>query len=383
MSGPTVEQIQAIPVAHSLASGKSYGSARTQVTSRAATLVRLVTSDGAVGWGECFGPPTAVAPLVEEIGNSLVGQSVDYIDPFIARMLQINYHLASAGLYVSALSGVNIALWDAWGHTLGVSISRLLGGRSRERVRAYASTGYVTADQSIEAYAEMLESAVTEGFSDAKIKLGLGLMQDRQRAEVARDYLGDDGYLMVDFNGNYTADTALRVIESLADIGIHWVEEPVPPEDWSGLRRVQEAGVPLAGGEALYTRFGFREIISRRLLDIIQPDVCKCGGFSEACAVANLARTWNIRLSPHTWGTAISLAASLQLLASLPDYPHPSHAPEPLWFEFDRGPNRLREELLTVRLSQQDGYVPIPDGPGLGIEINTDTVEDLRLDRGR
>ncbi len=382
MSDPTIREVQAIPLAHDLGPGNAYGSARGRVSARTTTLVRLVTSEGVVGWGECFGPPVVMVPLVEELGESLVGQPVDRIEPFLAQILQSGYHRTTGGLHVFALSGVEIAMWDAWGRTLGVSVGRLLGGRARDEVIAYASTGYVTADLDVGAYAQTITAAVEEGFKGAKVKIGLGYSRDRQRAEVAREHLGDHRYLMVDFNSNYTADVALRVLESLYELDIHWAEEPVPPEDLAGFRRLRNLRTPLAGGEALCTRSGFREIVSGRLLDIVQPDVCKCGGLSEARAIANLARTWNVRLSPHTWGGAISQAATLQLLASIPDYPHTEHAPAPLWFEFDRGTNRLREDLLDTPFRLQDGYLSIPDEPGLGVEVDVTAVEALRMDGG-
>lgn len=379
---PTIQEIQAIPLAHDLGPGNAYGSARGRVSARTATLVRLVTSDGVVGWGECFGPPMVMVALVDEISESLVGQPVNCIEPFLSRMMQTGYHRTTGGLHVFALSGVEIAMWDAWGHTVGISVGRLLGGRARDEVIAYASTGYVTADLDIGEYADTITAAVEEGFKGAKVKVGTGYSQDRQRAEAAREQLGDDRYLMVDFNSNYTADVALHVLKSLYELDIHWAEEPVPPEDLAGFRRLRKLGTPLAGGEALCTRFGFRDVISERLLDVVQPDVCKCGGLSEARAIANLARTWNVRLSPHTWGGAIGQAATLQLLASIPDYPHTEHASAPLWFEFDRGSNRLRENLLEEPFRLQDGYLSIPDEPGLGVEVDVEAVEALRMDGG-
>lgn len=382
MITPTIQEIRAIPLVHKLGPEGAYGSARGKVSARTATIVRLTTSDGVVGWGECFGPPVVMVPLVEELGERLVGRPVDRIEPFLAQTFQSGYHRTIGGLHIFALSGVEIAMWDAWGRTLGVSVGRLLGGRARERVIAYASTGYVTADLDISAYAETVIAAVEEGFKGAKVKVGLGYSQDRQRAEVARKHLGGDRYLMVDFNGNYTADVALRVLESMSDLDVHWAEEPVPPEDLPGFGHLRGLGIALAGGEALCTRFGFREVISKRLLDVVQPDVCKCGGLSEARAIASLARTWNVRISPHTWGGAISQAATLQLLASIPDYPHTEHAPDPLWFEFDRGHSRLREDLLEEPLRLEDGYLSIPDGPGLGVEIDVEAIEALHMDGG-
>jgi D-galactarolactone cycloisomerase len=374
-----VDRVDAFPLSYSL--DTAYGSARGTVAARTTTLVRLVTTDGVAGWGECFGPPRVMAPLVEELSAPLIGQPVSDIEPFIAQSLQRAYHLSNGGLHVCALSGLDIAMWDAWARTLDVSVSRLLGGRARDVVRAYASTGYVTADLEVERFKESVLAAVEEGFTAVKVKIGLGLELDRPRAEATREAIGDAGILMVDFNANCTADTARRIVDGLSDLNIYWMEEPVPPEDLEGYRSLRQLGIPVAAGEALFTRYGFREIIASRLVDVVQPDVQKCGGLSEAKVIAHLARTWNVRLAPHHWGGAVSQAATLQFLASIPDYPHTEHAPEPLWLEFDRAPNALREDLPVEPIRADGSYVEIPDGPGLGIELNDDAVQALRLER--
>lgn len=373
----TVRAVEAIPVVHRLS--EPYGSARGLVSERAATLVRLQTSDGIVGWGECFGPPRVLVPLVEELRDLLVGARVDSMVPFAAAVVQAGYHRTFGGLHVFALSGVDVALWDAWGKTLGVSVGSLLGGRARDAVRAYASTGYATVDLDLGRYAEGIAEAVEEGFTGAKVKVGMGLRRDRERAEAAREALGDDRHLMIDFNANYTADAARLSVAALSDLDVHWVEEPVPPEDLAGFRELKGSGPPISGGEALCLRHGFRNLISERLLDVAQPDVCKCGGLSEASAIVDLARTWNVRVSPHVWGGAVGQAATLQLLSSVPDYPHTRHAPYPLWFEFDRAPNRLRTDLLVEPFRLVDGEVAIPDGPGLGVDVDPEALESLRM----
>lgn len=374
-----VDRIEAFPLSFAL--DQPYGSARGMVSARTATLVKLTTTDGIVGWGECFGLPAAVVPLVEDMGARLTDCPLDGIEVFAARAMQSTYHNGIGGLHVCALSGIDIALWDAWGKSLGFSVARLLGGRARNKVKAYASTGYVTPSHSLEAFREEIAAALAEGFTAVKVKLGLGVEEDRRRAEAARELIGDDKELMVDLNSNCTSDVAARLIDSLRDLDLYWVEEPVPPEDVSGYRRMRDCGVRIAGGEALFTRFGFRDVISERLVDVAQPDVAKCGGLSEAKAIAHLARTWNVSVSPHHWGGAVSQAATLQFLAALPDYPHVDNPPESVWFEFDRAPNGLRDEVGVEPVRATASEVVIPDAPGLGIEVDEDTVERLRLDR--
>lgn len=385
MSRPTdVVRLDVFPVLHELARGERYGSARGRAPARAATIVRVETAEGAVGWGEGFGPPQVVAAAVRELAPEVLHRPVHRIVPLVHETLQTGYHRGHSGLHICALSAVEMALWDAWGRTLGTPVGTLLGGRSRDTLTAYASTGYVLDhEDGDERYAEMLDEAVASGFPAVKVKLGLGRERDRRRAELARERLGPDRALMVDFNGNYTADVALDVLRVLHDLDITWVEEPVPPEDLAGLARVRAAGIPIAAGEAVYTRYGFRPLIAGQLADIVQPDLAKCGGFAEARAVVDLALTWNLRVSPHVWGGAVAQAASLQLLSAIPEAPHTSIAPHPLWLEFDRGANRLREELLTTPFTPVDGTVAIPDGPGLGVEVDEDALARLTMEADR
>jgi D-galactarolactone cycloisomerase len=238
----------------------------------------------------------------------------------------------------------------------------------------------VRADRDIGRFSSELEHAFT-GFAGAKIKCGLGVVEDRERAEAARAVLGPNAALMVDFNGNYSADQARASIDSMAHLQLAWVEEPLAPDDVQGLRLLRSLDVPLATGEALYTRAPFRALITERLVDFVQPDVTKIGGLAEAKSVCEMARTWGVRVSPHVWGGGVALAAALQLLGSIPDYPHTAVVPEPLWLELDRGDNDLRERLLVRPFLVQDGLIPVPDGPGLGIEVDETAVEQLREDR--
>ena len=377
----TIARIEAIPVTHALDGSHRYGSSRGLVPGRGATLVRLETSDGVVGWGEAWGASAGTWALVDELGGQLVGTTLKPSSNWLTDLLQRSYHYSSSGPLTVAASALDIAMWDAFARTLGLPVHALLGGPTRDRLSAYASTGYVTADNEPGQFRAALESAAAEGFRAVKIKLGLGLDSDQHRTQIAREVFGPDATVFVDFNGNYTADQALRSIEALRAFGIGWVEEPVTPDDRHGMRLMRAAGVALAAGEAVYTRFGFRDLIADRLIDVVQPDVSKCGGISEARVIAHLAQTWNVRFSPHVWGGVIAQAASVQLLASVPNYPHTDHQPEPMWLELDRGINALRDELAGAPLRQNGTEVLVPDGPGLGIEIDEDAVARLRSDR--
>ncbi|WP_053206381.1 mandelate racemase/muconate lactonizing enzyme family protein [Jiangella muralis] len=381
MTVPQIARIEAVAVRDVFAPDDAYGSARGLVQARAATLVRLETTDGVVGWGEAWGSSRATAVLIDELAGGLAGARLEPSGSWLTRLFNQGYHHSSGGHHIAAAGAIDIAMWDALGRTLGVPVHVLLGGRTRDRLTPYASAGYVTRDNDHGRFADGLRALAADGYTGVKIKLGLGFDSDVARARTAREILGPDAAILLDFNGNYTADQARRSIDRLREFAPGWIEEPVSPDDRSGWALLRGCGVPLAAGEAVYTRYGFRDLIAERLVDVVQPDVSKCGGLGEARVIAHLAQTWNVRFSPHVWGGVVAQAASVQLLAAVPDYPHVDHPAEPLWLEHDRGRNALRDELATRPFTLTDGAVVVPDGPGLGIEIDEDALDRLRVDR--
>ncbi|MUW13675.1 mandelate racemase/muconate lactonizing enzyme family protein [Halorubrum sp. CBA1125] len=376
-----VASVDAIPLSYQLGDGRGYGSARGTVTQRTSTLIRVETGDGAVGWGEAFGPPKSIATLVDELlTDMVVGMDPYEVESLCDRNYTGLYHFGSRGVVQSAISGIDIALWDLIGRVTGTSIARLLGGRNREHVTPYASTMYIT--QWGQPPAEPIQAAVDEGFSAAKIKIGRNIEDDVERVQIARDRLGDDARLMVDCNGNYRPEQAIELDDALSPFDVSWIEEPIPPENRSGYAELKRAiDTPVAAGEASYGRFEFKELIDDRTVDVVQPDVCKCGGLSEARFIAKLATTENLAVSPHVWTGAVGLAASLQFAGSLPNYPHSTNVPEPVLFEVDRADNGLREELLTEPFDFAGDTLEIPDAPGLGVEPDPAAIERYRVDQ--
>lgn len=376
-----IRAIEAIPLRYDVPTG-AYGSARGMVSARTTCLVRVETDEGLVGLGEAFGPPRVMAAQVRELAPIFLGQ-----DPFDHEKLwgvatNGRYHWGRTGLHIAALSGIEIACWDLMGKAVGRPAAKLLGGWNRDHVTAYASTGYFT--ERPDGYRRLVEQAAAEGFRLIKIKCGDGIRSDLERIDLVYEIAGADVGVMVDLNGNYTADLALQLAPELEARRVVWLEEPVPPEDLDGYARLRDGcRVPLASGEADALRVGFRELIARRLLDVVQPDVTTCGGLAEAKAIVRMAQTWNLRFSPHVWGGAVALAAALQLVAATPPHPHVAREAAPVLFEYDRGPNALRDELLATPLEVEGDRIAIPTGPGLGIELDWAAVERYRIDRGR
>jgi D-galactarolactone cycloisomerase len=197
---------------------------------------------------------------------------------------------------------------------------------------------------------------------------------DAQRVATVRGAIGSDIDLLVDANHAYNAATAIRMGRHLEENGVLWFEEPVVPEDRAGYRRVRDAlNVPIAGGEAEFTRYGFRDLFLDGCVDIAQPDLCVSGGFSEFQKIQALAMSFGVLTVPHVWGSGVALAAALHAIATIPPMPF-TYSPVPLQnqpvIEYDRTHNPLRDELLVENFSLVDGHLPVPQAPGLGIEID-------------
>lgn len=368
----TIRAITAIPLRYEVPA--PYGSARGMVTARTTCLVRMTTADGQTGYGEAFGPPLVVAAQVEELAPLFIGTDPFDRERVWSRATNERYHWGRGGIHLAALSGLEIACWDLMGRITGLPAAKLLGGWHRDDLLAYASTGYFTGLAG--GFRTSIESAASEGFRYIKIKCGDGIRSDLERIDAVYEIAGEDAKVLVDLNGNYTADLALELAPELEARGVVWLEEPLPAEDLTGYQRLRDGSrIPLAAGEADAMRVGFRELISRRLVDVIQPDITTCGGLGEAKAIVAMAQAWNLRYSPHVWGGGIALAAALQLAAATPAYPHVAREAVPFLFEYDRGANALRDELLVTPPNVYGERIAIPQGPGLGVDVNPEVLD--------
>ena len=360
---------------------------------RTGHLVEVVTDEGITGWGECFGPGNVA------IANKVIVERV--IQPMILEENPLNrdvlwhkvYNLlrdhGQKGMPIQALSGVDIALWDILGKVTGLSISRLIGGRFREQVPVYGY-GMMLRREKLTALIDRFEDEAaaikSAGFVATKMKVGLGAKQDVQLAESVRRGVGGDFPFMVDANHCYTVDQALYVGRALEELDAYWFEEPVAPEDLDGYRELRsQLKINIAGGEAEFTRWGWRNLLEKHCLDIAQPEVCALGGISEYLRVLALAQAHFTQVINHVWGSAVAIATNLQLLAVIPPLPGGIHPQEPM-LEFDTTDNKFRDDLLTDPLNIQrqvaknGGYVPIPDVPGHGAEPNREFLEHFALE---
>ncbi|MHA6262539.1 mandelate racemase/muconate lactonizing enzyme family protein [Arenibacterium sp. CAU 1754] len=358
----------------------AFESASMRFTRRQHILVEIRCDDGTVGWGECLGPALPNAAIVQAYAPHLIGRNPLDTEILWQELYNLFRDQGQRGLAVTALSGIDIALWDIKGKAFGVSVSVLLGGRLRETVRAYA-TGSFRRDGVDRVTDNAAECAghVAAGFHAVKIKIGFGVTEDLTVIRAVREAIGPDARLMIDANHGYDVLEAIRLGNAAAEYDIDWFEEPVIPEQLGAYRAVKNGQpIPVAGGETWHGRFGFKEPLETRVIDIAQPDLCGTGGFTEMRRVADMAALHGVRLVPHVWGTAIQIAASLQFMAALLPDPPRRGAIDPI-LEFDRTPNPFRQAIIQTPIEHEKGVVRIPDGPGLGIEINRDALREFAL----
>ena len=343
---------------------------------RGSCLVEIVAEDGTTGWGECYGPARLNAPVVKAMAAELVGKDPLAIDALWLHLYSKFRDYGQKGLVINAISGIDTALWDLKGRHFEAPVHVLMGGPFRREVRAYATGTYrLKSGDPLDYIVREVNGYVKEGFSAVKLKIGFDVKEDEKLIRAVRDAIGPDIGLMLDANHGYDALEAIELGRRVASLDIGWFEEPVVPDDLNSYIEVRRGQpIPVAGGECEFTRWGFREVLARRAVDIVQPDTCAAGGLSECKKIADMATAFGVRYVPHVWGCGVGLATALQLLAVLPHSP-PRHTPLEPMLEFDRSEHPFRQEVLIKPLEHMNGVVKIPEGSGLGIEINRDAIK--------
>ncbi|MEM8550826.1 MAG: mandelate racemase/muconate lactonizing enzyme family protein [Pseudomonadota bacterium] len=367
------------------------GYSQAMYAARTAHLVEVRTDAGLVGWGECFGPgPVALAnrTIVESVlAPALVGRDPLEREVLFHELYNGLRDHGQKGMPLQAISGVDIALWDIAGKHFGVPLSTLLGGRFRESIPVYGYGMMLRpVDGLAEAFAREAQEIEAQGFTAMKMKVGLGVRADIALVEAVRQAISDDTKLMVDANHAYHTADAFAVGRALEGLGVYWFEEPVAPEDRDGYRDLRAGlSVNISGGEAEFTRWGWRGLLEGRCLDIAQPEVCALGGISEYQKVLALAHTHFTPVVNHVWGSAVAVAVNMQLLAAQPPLPGGLYPDEPM-LEFDTTHNAFRDALALEPLTIKDdvgrtGRTVVPQRPGHGVTPNPDILEKYAVPR--
>ncbi|WP_409345432.1 mandelate racemase/muconate lactonizing enzyme family protein [Paenibacillus sp. MBLB4367] len=351
-------------------------------------IIKVHTDEGIVGYGEVDSAPWVVKSIIESpsshricrgLGEMIIGEDPFEMERIWEKMYVGSQFYGRRGVVIHAMSGIDIALWDIVGKALGKPIYKLLGGAQRGKVRAYASTLMpYTPEEAFDETKKWVEQGYTA------IKLGWGGFEqgNREIIELVRasreaagpnvDLLFDLGFIPSD---DHPIDAASRMplIKELEPYKPYWIEEPLFADDYEGYRKLAEStSIRIAGGENETTRYGFRQLIEQGRVDIIQPDVTRCGGLSEAKKIAQLAHAHHITCVPHAWSSGIVIAASLHLITAIPNGS---------LLEYCVAETPIRQEMLQSDIVVKDGYAQITDKPGLGIEINEDAIEKYRCDK--
>lgn len=350
-----------------------------------AMLVKVETDEGITGWGEAYGP----AEVTKAVVDSLLTSQILGEDPFDTnvlweKMYQRVEDYDPQGFGVAAISAVDMALWDIKGKWSGLPVYKLLGGAHRKYVTPYATGLYFKEDSDdYDVFtAPAVEEAIAykeQGFPGIKMKIALPRAAELKRVQAIREAVGEDVELMVDANHGYSLYDAQWLAKAFEELKISWFEEPISPHDLKGYAELRtKTSIPLAGGENAFTRYAFKDIIDHRAMDIIQPDVCCCGGITEAMRISDLAETAGVSFITHVWGSAVGTYGALQVMGALPPAPHTWKAAH-VWMEYEQTENPFRDLLVTEPIVQKDGKVMIPDKPGLGFEINPEIVDQYRI----
>jgi L-alanine-DL-glutamate epimerase-like enolase superfamily enzyme len=369
-----------------------YASAAGVQGRRGALLVEVETDGGIVGIGEAGPGGGATAAVIERVlAPLLVGEDPLLIEGLWQKMFARTRQFGRRGLVMQAMSGIDIALWDIAGKVAKLPVYRLLGA-CRDRVEAYASGGFYQEGKSADDLAGEAEGYRARGFRGMKMKVGrnpstqthlrdlLGQREfcevepaeDLARVAAVRRALGPKAKLMVDANCAWSPAMAIQMGRAMEPYDIYWIEEPVATDDIDGSAEVARAlATPIAGYETELGLYGFRELIGRGAVDIVQFDLAWSGGFSEGRRIAAYAQAHHRMVAPHAFAGAVLLVASLHFAAATANA---------LALEWDQNPNAVREDLLREPLRlEADGTVRVPERPGLGIELDRAAVERYRV----
>jgi L-alanine-DL-glutamate epimerase-like enolase superfamily enzyme len=338
-------------------------------------IVEVITDDGRSGIGSVFTSSHLVEASARLLSPFLIGERADEPARVSEKLRQNTFWQGRGGSVEHAISGIDIALWDLFGKITGQPVARLLGGIYRHRIKPYGSLLFAEPD----ALREKLKAAVGRGFR--AIKLGwkpFGRVSERMDeilVRTARETVGPDIELMVDAGGSdafwpHGYKWAIRTARMLANYDITWFEEALRPDDFDGFAELRKhSPVPIATGEVLTRRQSFMPLLQGQAVDIVQPDCTKCGGLTEAWRIAWTAHENHVQWVPHGWNTAVGLAADIHLSCAMP---------VARYVEF-LTPSPYMDELVTKPFRPDaEGFLNLPEGPGLGIELNREALKRFR-----
>lgn len=347
-------------------------------------FVRVYTDEGVVGTGECIHGGEGAVQLVEGMKRMLIGENPLNVDMLFEKVRRgYIFNGAIAGNVVSALTGIEIALWDLTGRTTGLPVYQLLGGKFRDNIRLYSDC-HAGKENTPESYAARAKEVVALGFDAIKFDIddaGNPYKLDRwnwsvtpgelhsmvDKVAAIREAVGPNIDVCIDMHGRYDISAAIRVAQALEPFELMWLEEPVPPENIDAMREVKRSTrTPICTGENLFLRYGFKDLLEKQAVDVIMPDIPKCGGLSECRKIANMAEMYYVPFAPHNVCSPLGTIASCHVCASIPNFLVME------WHWVDRP--HWHELVLADPPLIRNGRITLPDGPGLGVELNEEAA---------
>jgi L-alanine-DL-glutamate epimerase-like enolase superfamily enzyme len=347
-----------------------------------AIIVRLRTSDGVEGYGTAgVGNGSALYIIEHSLKPIILGANPFDVEALWERMFRSTIYFGRKGTALEAISAVDIALWDLMGKTTGQPVYNLLGGRTREKIRVYASRLYANAD--LDRLASEARAFVEQGFTAVKHRFGFGprdgragMQRNLQLVRTVRDAIGPDVDLMADAYMGWDVPYAIQMIHMIEDAGLNltWVEEPVIPDDITGYAQIRKSvRTPISGGEHEFTRYGFRQLIDAGAVDILQPDVNRIGGITEARKVWALAATYGLRVIPHA-----GQSHNYHLVISSFQSPMAEYFPSPA----DGAPlddDTLFWDLFEGEPRAANGHIALSGEPGLGVHLRVEGLKNWAI----
>jgi D-arabinonate dehydratase len=346
----------------------------SNIQTRDVFLVKVHTDEGVYGVGEAFalGTVETLESIINEVLSPLlIDEDPTNIEKLWEKMYKLTFRVGRRGIVLAAISAIDIALWDLLGKLTNMPVYKLLGGFSN-KVRAYASGGYYTEGKSLADLANEAQTYKNMGFQAMKMKIGgASVQEDLERIRTVKQVLGNDVKLAIDANNSYGVNEALNLCKKLGDLDLLFFEEPISSDHIENSRYlVQMTIIPIAGYETEYTRYGLKQLIDAKAVNIVQTDVIWSGGISECKKIATLASASGLEVIPHFSAGAVSLSANLHFSLSLGNCP---------WFEYTLDENPLRDDLSLTPHSLINGELVSNDQPGIGVELNDGVVNQYRI----
>jgi len=356
---------------------KSFYFSQWEYSERKICLVKITTEDGISGWGEGYGPADVLAAGVKYLSQFVIGHNPLNSEVIWGVLYRRTLDYARSGILMAAVSAIDVAVWDLKGKILGLPVHQLLGGKKRDIIYPYATGMYFREEKDLsKALADEAIMYKDLGYKSVKMKVGLSIKQDIKNVSAVRKAIGDDIDLMIDANHAFNLIEAIYLSNAMKDLNIEWFEEPISPEFYEQYAELRKkTNIAIATGECEYLRYGFHRLLKNNSADILQPDICACGGLSEAKKIATLASTYGVKVVPHSWGTYIAISAAMHFVANLECIPGRLKMPN-CTLEHDRTINGLRDNVTFPDFDVKNGMLTISDKPGLGVEVDEEKMKE-------